>query len=97
MENIKTIAKLYVLWVAATSISLVLFLPSIFEFGLENSLVQIVGGWAKGLVPPPMNFVLDLDTGPEFFVMQLVVFTLLIYWFFLRRKGEGLGLGMGGA
>ena len=85
-KNVKTLAKLYVLWIAADTISLILFLPSIFEYGLENSLTQIAAGWAKGMVPPPLNFVFDLDTGPEFFVMQLLVFTLLVYWFFLRHR-----------
>jgi len=85
-KNVKTVVKLYILWIAADTISLVLFLPSILEYGIENSTPQIAAGWAKGLVPPPLNFVLDLDTGPEFFVMQLLIFTLLGYWFFLRHK-----------
>jgi len=85
-ENVKTVAKLYILWIAADTLSVLLFLPAIFEYGLENSLAQIVAGWAKGLVPPPMSFVFNLETGPEFFVMQLLVFTLLAYWFFLRHR-----------
>lgn len=85
-KNVKTVVKLYVLWIAADTISLVLFLPSILEYGIENSLTQIAAGWAKGLVPPPLNFAFELDNGPEFFVMQLLVFTLLAYWFFLRHR-----------
>ena len=84
-KNVRTILKLYILWIVADTVSVVFFLPSVLEYGIENNLMDIALGWAKALVPPPLNFALDLETGPEFFVLQLVIFTVLVYWFFYRH------------
>ncbi|MEM2094930.1 MAG: hypothetical protein QXI32_06505 [Candidatus Bathyarchaeia archaeon] len=85
-KNVKTLLTLYLIWVVADTVSLILFLPLIFESGVEANLVDISLGWARALIPPPLNFALDLETGPEFFVLQLVIASILCYWFFLRNK-----------
>ena len=87
-KNVRAILKLYILWIVADTVSVLLFLPFILEYGVEDSLMDIAVGWAKALIPPPLNFVLDLETGPEFFVLQLLIFTVLVYWFFFRHGAE---------
>ncbi len=88
-KNLKTVLRIYLLWVVADTVSLVLFLPFIIESGVEANLTDISMGWAKALVPPPLNFALGLETGPEYFIMQLLIMTVLSYWFFLRHRLQG--------
>jgi len=87
-KNVKTLVKVYILWVLADTVSLILFLPFIFEDGIESIAMDIAAGWAKALIPPPLNFILQLETGPEFFVLQLVIFSVLVYWFYFRHMTE---------
>ena len=87
-KNVRAILKLYILWIVADTVSVLLFLPFILEYGVEDSLMDIAVGWAKALIPPPLNFAFGLETGPEFFVLQLLIFTVLLYWFFFRHGAE---------
>jgi hypothetical protein len=88
IENVKTIMHLYAMWVFADIATLGVFgIVSLWD-EFEGGLGTLVKEGIKGLIPVPLNFAFNLQTSPEIFVMQLMIFTFLLYWFFWIRKSR---------